>query len=187
MRYVSPQKLTEIEFGCSLANQFFYGAGHADNAFVPAFTKTPLNVTEEEFPDQDETLAADGAPVRNENEDASMLELQFDDLILEGGADRVASQGSTAVKQPTTALSEQAQVLPTPTPQRPLSEVLHKPDEPMPKTPSEPKMNQTNHATPSKPVDRKLLIQEYEQKYQSGTEKEIINLIVVGERNTYYF
>uniref|UniRef100_A0A0X3PX20 Tr-type G domain-containing protein n=1 Tax=Schistocephalus solidus TaxID=70667 RepID=A0A0X3PX20_SCHSO len=345
------------------AGQFFYGpSGHVDGSFLPSFTRTPLNITEEEFPDQNETLAATKVSGRNENDDASMLELQFDDLILEGGADRVVCQGvtthvsptptfaksdksirasdelnfdafaqlaglahlptespfsldhptpfvpktisaftflprleemnqpilgtpkcadpssktlkaesvphnplsrlgsffravscphsrqfadslvdlmitvrrirpsiflkqsenaskklphtdfsspplienkpdttcpnkksillphsrnkkfsrSTAEKQPTAAPLEQVKVLSNPTPQPPLSEIIHKCDDPIPKTPNDTRLNHTNYATPTKPVDRKLLVQEYEQRYLAGSEKEIINLIVVG-------
>ncbi|VDM03700.1 unnamed protein product [Schistocephalus solidus] len=124
---------------------------------------------------------------RNENDDASMLELQFDDLILEGGADRVVCQGSTAEKQPTAAPLEQVKVLSNPTPQPPLSEIIHKCDDPIPKTPNDTRLNHTNYATPTKPVDRKLLVQEYEQRYLAGSEKEIINLIVVGNFSPHTF
>nr|VZH92152.1 unnamed protein product [Spirometra erinaceieuropaei] len=339
------------------ANQFFYGpSGHANGGHLPPFTRTPLNLTEEEFPDQDETLGG------NANEDNSMLELQFDDLILESGADQVVCQGvrtnvfptttfvksdntldtsdelhfdtfaqltglthqtskppvslrhptpfvqksisaftfpsrleevaqhvlgmqkipdlssktlktesaphnppsrlgsffqaissprsrqfsdslvdimitirhsrpsiflhqsestsetlprtdfssahpienkpdtsclnkksillphsrkikpsrTTAMEQLTSAPSEQVKVLPNPTPQTPLSEVIRKPGDSLPKTPSDTRMDHANHATPAKFVDRKPLVQEYEQRCRAGSEKEIINLIVVG-------
>lgn len=40
-----------------------------------------------------------------------------------------------------------------------------------------------NSATPSKPIDRHSLVNEYSKLHKESAEKEIINLIVMGKFN----